>query len=270
MAEAEYEGQKAISAVIPDNAVRPIAWGYLSFSSDSGYNSDIFEETYPPSRDSPISVVPGQRRTWYLAPFLNLNQNKTPNPSDLIPVLKKLHRDPKSVSPNGMFGFHVDGLFLGPAPMVCNSANWTASWEEFYLREFGASLDYAQQHLPTGHDAELAALGEEFMAKVIPRLLRPLQTGGRSIKPVLCHGDLWDGNVQVREDTGDAVLFDPCPYYGHGEMDLQCMRNRRYQLARPDETTTDRGETLVQMYEREVGASEPKGDFDDRNAMYAV
>ncbi|KAH8878774.1 hypothetical protein GQ53DRAFT_857582 [Thozetella sp. PMI_491] len=31
--------------------------------------------------------------------------------------------------------------------------------------------------------------------RVIPRLLRPLQSNGRTIKPCLVHDDLWDGNL---------------------------------------------------------------------------
>lgn len=65
---------------------------------------------------------------------------------------------------------------------------WTDSWEEWFTRNFHAALEYGQQ--PNGKDEELCELGEELIDKIIPRLLRPLQTGGRNIKPTLCHGDL--------------------------------------------------------------------------------
>ena len=90
-----------------------------------------------------------------------------------------------------------------------------AIWEEYYTRKFRAALEYGQQ--PHGRDDELCELGEEFIRKVIPRLLRPLQTGGRRIKPALCHGDLWDANVQIDASIGQPVLFDPCSFYGHNE-----------------------------------------------------
>jgi len=38
-------------------------------------------------------------------------------------------------------------------------------------------------------------------------------------KPVLLHGDLWNGNYLVNE-RGEATLVDPAVYYGHREMDL--------------------------------------------------
>lgn len=66
-------------------------------------------------------------------------------------------------------------------------------------------------------DDELYKVGEEFFQKVFTRLLRPLQTGGRGIKPTLCFGDLWDANVQVEANTDFPILCDPCCFYGHNE-----------------------------------------------------
>ncbi|RYO87205.1 hypothetical protein DL766_004679 [Monosporascus sp. MC13-8B] len=76
--------------------------------------------------------------------------------------------------------------------------DWTDNWEEYFTRLFRANLTYAQQE--RGKDPELEELAEQFIQKVIPRLLRPLQTGGRSIKPTLC-------------------------------LDLQCMGDPRYALS---------------------------------------
>ncbi len=223
MAEAEYEGQKAISSVIPDHAVEPIAWGY--------YYGD-------------------RTKAWFLTRFRELLE-ETPPLVPLLSVVLKMHRE--SISPTGKFGFHVTP-FYGPPPMI---VDWTDNWEEFWTREFRSGLEYAQRM--RGEDPELQAVAEEFIDKVVPRLLRPLQTGGRNIKPSLCHGDLWDGNMQVDSATREPTLFDPCPFYGHHEMDLQCMRSPRYMV----------GLEFVEMY-KEVGASEPVGDFDDRNALYAM
>ena len=224
MSEAEYEGQKAISDVVPDNAVKPAAWGY--FKGD-------------------------RAKSWFLTPFRKLLPI-TPPLRTLLSIIKKLHQD--SISPTGKFGFHVKP-FYGPPPMI---VDWTSSWEEFWTREFRSGLKYAQKM--RGEDLELVNLAEEFMEKVVPRLLRPLQTGGRDITPRLCHGDLWDGNIQVDVDTQQPVMFDPCPFYGHAEMDLQCMRSPRYAL----------GLDFVDLYNKEVGASAPQEDFDDRNALYAM
>src|SRR5436190_24131424 len=102
MAEAEYEGQKAISAVIADNAVEPIAWGF--FEGD-------------------------KTKAWFLTSFRNLRA-RTPPLLPLLSIIKKLHQE--SVSPTGKFGFHVTP-FYGPPPMI---VDWTDNWEEFWTREF--------------------------------------------------------------------------------------------------------------------------------------
>ena len=60
----------------------------------------------------------------------------------------------------------------------------------------------------------------------MPRLLRPLENKkyGRSVKPVLLHGDLWIGNASWEEkgikEEGNCVLFDSSAFYGHNE--CQC------------------------------------------------
>ena len=52
-----------------------------------------------------------------------------------------------------------------------------------------------------GPDVELKVLLGQMISKIIPRLLRPLETGGRQINPRLVHGDLCSGNVST-----DAML----------------------------------------------------------------
>ncbi|KAK2610174.1 hypothetical protein N8I77_003627 [Diaporthe amygdali] len=224
MARAEYESQEALSAIIPDNVVAPTAWGY--------YKSD-------------------KTKSFYLAPYLNLRPRLPPLPQFLA-IIKKLHQS--SVSPTGKFGFHCR-TYWGP-PVMKNE--WTDSWEEFWGRQFRSDIAYVQQVY--GRDEELESLTEEFIHKVVARLLRPLQTGGRDIKPSLCHGDLWDGNVQIDVDTNQTILFDSCAFYGHAEVDFQAIGEPRYALQMD----------VVDLYKNEVGASEPQEDFYDRHDLYGV
>lgn len=150
----EFESQTALMAHIPESIVPPIAWGRF--------------------QDDPT-------RAFYLTHFRNLRE-RLPKLSQLLPIIKKLHQS--ASSPTGKFGFPVT-TFWGPPPM---DNAWTDSWEDCFTRNFRAAWSYGQQ--PHGRDEELCELAEAFIDKVIPRLLRPLQTGGRDITPTLCHGDL--------------------------------------------------------------------------------
>ena len=53
--------------------------------------------------------------------------------------------------------------------------------------------------------------------KVIPRLLRPLESGGRSISPSLVHGDLWYGNAGIINELGEGIVYDPASFWAHNE-----------------------------------------------------
>ncbi|KAK8115762.1 hypothetical protein PG984_012264 [Apiospora sp. TS-2023a] len=209
--------------IIHENVVEPIAWA-------------VFED------DS---------KAFFMTKFRVL-QPIPPSPPQLVKILKSLHQ--ASFSPTGKFGFHTT-TYWGPPAMV---NDWTDSWEEYFTRQFRSDVAYTQRVL--GLNPDLEELTDRFVEKVIPRLLRPLQTGGRSIKPSLCHGDIWDGNVQYDVETEQYVLFDSCGFYGHHEIDLQSMGDPRYTL----------GMDFVEMYKKEVGASEPQEDFYDRHDLYGM
>lgn len=102
----------------------------------------------------------------------------------------------------GVFEIKVEGILHDKAPRFASYPpspsqlvnNWTDSWEEFFTRQFRSDVAYAQRVL--GRCPDLEELTDRFVDKVVPRLLRPLETGDHNIKPSLCHGDIWDGNVQ--------------------------------------------------------------------------
>ncbi|KAL8793724.1 MAG: hypothetical protein Q9195_003665 [Heterodermia aff. obscurata] len=181
MAEGEYESQKALAAIIPEIVDAPIAWGMLEDDRSKAFFMTCFRELH----------------------------DCQPPLSEFLAILKKLHQT--SASPTGKFGFPVT-TYNGPPKMV---NDWTNSWEECFARQFRSDVSFLQSVY--GEDAELADLTEAFILKVVARLLRPLQTGGRNIKPTLCHGDLWDGNVQMDVNTKQPIIFDSCAFYGHNE-----------------------------------------------------
>jgi len=181
MARGEYESQKALAEILPDNVAVPLAFG--TFQLDSS-------------------------KSFYITPFREL-MDKIATPTALAELLKTLHTT--SRSPTGKFGFHVQ-TFNGVVPVI---NDWCDSWEAWFTRQFKADILWEQS--VCGRDPEFDAVADEFFAKVIPRLLRPLETGGRYIKPSLLHGDIWHGNCQIDADTQKVILFDSCCCYGHNE-----------------------------------------------------
>lgn len=55
-------------------------------------------------------------------------------------------------------------------------------------------------------------------------------------------------------------MSDSCAFWGHNEADLGTWRAPRYKFRRP----------FVEEYQKAMGISEPRGDWDDWNALYAM
>ena len=181
MVLGEYRGQCALREIIPNSIPLPVACGVFDLDKSKHF---------------------------YIAEFHDM-EDSVPQPRQLISVLERLHQ--YSFSPTGKFGFPIT-THKGYFPL---RVNWCGSWEEFFSRQFRAELIWEAEI--RGPNKELKSLAEELLAKVIPRLLRPLQTGGRTIRPTLCHGDLWQGNVGIDSKTHQPILFDSCAVYAHNE-----------------------------------------------------
>ena len=65
-----------------------------------------------------------------------------------------------------------------------------------------------------GYWPEFKIVCDLVVSIVIPRLLEPLQSDGRSIKPCLMVGDLWDENTATDMSTGEPFVFDAGSMYG--------------------------------------------------------
>jgi protein-ribulosamine 3-kinase len=134
--------------------------------------------------------------------------DELPPVPEFVAVIATLHQ--RSSSPDGKFGFQV------PTSQSLQLENaWCDTWEEFFTRAMRGTVDLEQAI--QGHNEELQELAEKMYTKVIPRLLRPMESGGRSLKPTLVHGGLWHGNVGVDMETDKPILFDCCAFYGHHE-----------------------------------------------------
>lgn len=73
------------------------------------------------------------------------------------------------------------------------------------------------------HTTEDEATLDFFVDHVLPRYLRPLETGGRSIKPTLCHTDLWPGNVKYKPDGERIIVYDANALWAHNERKSDCI-----------------------------------------------
>lgn len=91
---------------------------------------------------------------------------------------------------------------------------WCDTWEESYSR---ALRDFAkQENKAQDPSEELDQLLPRLFDRVIPRLLRPLSTEGRTIRPVLVHGDGYR-KLATNADTGALVLYNPAVWWAHNE-----------------------------------------------------
>jgi fructosamine-3-kinase len=181
---AEFTAMSAIHKVSPSLVPRPIAWG----TYDQIPNLDFF-----------------------LCEFRNMTGG-LPDLEQFPAQVARLHRN--SASPDGRFGFHT-ATYHGN---IAISHGWSHSWEEYFARTTRTLLALDQE--VQGPSEVIARLSKPFFDKVIPRLLRPLETGGRVIKPCLIHGDLWHGNASMDRDTGEPVMFDAASFYAHNECKL--------------------------------------------------
>ncbi|KAL2065379.1 hypothetical protein VTL71DRAFT_3049 [Oculimacula yallundae] len=222
-----------------------------AFQSDSVYASYAPENVPTPVGFGELKDDPN---TWfYICEFRNMVDD-LPDVIDFVNIVSKVHRDSMGKSPTGKYGFAVP-THLANIP---NDNTWQDTWETFFTQAM--KTIYAFEKDAHGTDKELDSLFDALCNKVIPRLLRPLESGGRSIEPCLVHSDLWPGNCMIDADSRDIVIFDSCAFWGHNEADLGPWRAPRYRL----------GEPYLKQYQKIMGMSEPHADWNDRIALYAL
>lgn len=214
MCEGEYESLKAIYAVSPSFVPQPWGWGQY--------------------RNAPTPTF------FMLTDFREVGK-QPPDPIKLTACLADLHKN--SVSPTGKFGFHITTC-QGRTTQVTDC--WESSWEVLYRKqlEHVMKLDIEKN----GPWPEFEHLCRLTLDKVIPRLLRPLQSDGRAIKPCLVHGDLWDENAATDVETGEPFVFDAGSFYAHNEYEIGEWRPPRHRLS---------NQSYFEHYKRHYPVSEP-------------
>lgn len=184
MVMGEYESVTAVHKVLPDFVPKPIAWG----SYEATPNTHFF-----------------------LCEFREM-MDEMPEPDKFAALLATVHQ--KSISPTGKFGFHVI-TYAGNLPQY---VEWEHSWQTFFTKSLRQALKLEMER--KGPSKELDDLIPILFDKVVPRLLGPLESEGRRVKPSLVHGDLWYANSGIDIATGQPLVFDACCFFAHNECKL--------------------------------------------------
>lgn len=145
---------------------------------------------------------------FFLCVFVDMDDD-LPDVQKLARGLAELHTN--DVNPDGKYGFHVPTL-QGTIPQY---TKWTETWEEFFSNSIRRVFE--NEEMSQGYDEEVDELCRLTLEKVVPRLLRSLETGGRTIQPRLVHGDIWDGNVSTDLKSNMPVIYDATCIYAHNE-----------------------------------------------------
>ncbi|RFU28894.1 hypothetical protein B7463_g7456, partial [Scytalidium lignicola] len=227
MMEGEFNAMSEIYKTMPLFVPKPHSWGKYRVGHPNTY--------------------------FFLSQFINM-EDKAPEPDQLCRKLAQLHK--KSVSPTGKFGFHAT-TWQGHTPQA---VAWESSWTVFFtnLLNHVTELDFKTN----GYWLELDILEKRIFSDVILILIGNLERDGRTVKPCLIHGDLWEGNTGTSSDTGDIYIFDSAAFYAHNEMEIGDWRCTYNKINNPSYT-----ETYKRHYEE---ISEPQEEWDDRNRMYSI
>jgi fructosamine-3-kinase len=181
MTRSEFHSMNAIYDILPEFVPRPIACGTYSTIPDTHF---------------------------FLCEFREMT-NAMPDPDKFAALLATLHKE--SISQTGQFGFHIS-TYAGNLPQFIA---WEDSWEIFFSKSMRHALDLEIER--KGPSKELDVLSRSLFKKVIPRLLRPLESEGRTVKPSLVHGDLWYANSGIDVHTNQPIVFDACCFFAHNE-----------------------------------------------------
>ncbi|KAJ2902781.1 NACHT and WD domain-containing protein [Zalerion maritima] len=183
--EGEYLSTETMHSIAPDFCPKPIARGTYRNDTDLHY---------------------------YICNFFEFTEG-VPEPVDFCKKVALLHS--KETSPNGKFGFDVT-TYNGDLPQ---DNTWCDSWEQFFTQGVKQVLSVRESR--AGPHKELDAVLPDLYGQIIPRLLRPLESHGRSVRPAFIHGDLWYGNAAIVDECNEeGIVFDPAGFWGHNEYEM--------------------------------------------------
>ncbi|KAI0186485.1 Fructosamine kinase-domain-containing protein [Xylaria flabelliformis] len=214
---------------------RPESFFIKVISGDVGKN---MTRTEFKSMSSSHETIPDTH--FFLYEFREMSETM-PDPHKFCARLAALHQNSKSA--DGKFGYHI-ATYSGNLPQM---TEWETSWEVFFTKNLNP-------------DPEFDVLLPVLFDTVIPRLLGPLESEGRSVKPCLVHGDLWYANSGIDDNTGESVIFDACCFYAHNE----------YEFGQWRPACNRFGPEYLEAYRDYVQISPPEEDYDSRLDLYKL
>jgi protein-ribulosamine 3-kinase len=183
MMECIFESEKMIHSFIPENFPAPLVWG--------SYKS-----------------IPNMH--FYICAFVEMTDD-LPDGAKFGAVLASLHNNSMGKSPKGMYVLPLTTHLA----FIPNDNSWASTWTEWFSNAMSRMFEEEERF--HGVNDELNVLKAALFDNVIPCLLMPMETGGNSIQPSLCHSDVWPGNMKPDIDTDEVMFFDSCAFWGHHE-----------------------------------------------------
>jgi fructosamine-3-kinase len=144
--------------------------------------------------------------------FEDMDNETVPGPEEYMAAPAALQLRSLGRSPTGKFGFPVATLF----GHLKHPNGWQSSWQVWWTNHMELILE-REEKIRGEHTEQNARLVDDYISKVLPRYLGPLESGRRSIQPALCHTDLWPGNVKFKTGGGSAIVFDANALWAHSE-----------------------------------------------------
>ncbi|KAK4211566.1 Fructosamine kinase-domain-containing protein [Rhypophila decipiens] len=205
MLEADYESTVAMEEIIPSNTFRVIARGCYALEEP--------EKTY----------------------FLLFDYKELAKPQEVYPVrlgqaIARLHTKSRASDHYPPKNTALGGKEFGFDRQTCCHTfqqyhEWSLAWHEFVAKHTEKLLKselskWEEERRSDEHEQLCVALVE----RVIPRLLRPLETDGRTIDPVLVHGNLdyggFNKDMSQEDNDGETIFHNGGVLWAHNEYDL--------------------------------------------------
>ncbi|KAJ2898141.1 hypothetical protein MKZ38_004141 [Zalerion maritima] len=186
-----------------------------------------------------------------------------PEPEVLAMKLARMHEAREGEEGRGgRFGFGT-GTFVGS---VRQQVGWCDDWEEFFGGKLSAAVEACRKNVAFGWES-VSEMLPVVLERVVPRLLRPLESHGRAIRSVFLVGNFrtaWE----VEGDLDDIVVLEPAGFWGHNEYELGAWK-------RPEEPPLHGRNVLLDQsnadaYHKIIPRSEPTEDYEDRMVLYSA